>query len=189
MTLILDALGGLFSISSLMSFLFGVGSTVVFFKIEDWQEQRHNSRGKVPFVHKFRSLWVLWSMVFLLTGYIGLQQYDTARQVRKLAHDTVDCQRQFNAALKVRGVINDENDKLSRLQRDSLAKWFSQLLSPPSEILYIRENDPNFGTNPTYVKWSVDITKIYYNTVQKAQAQQDENTRKRPPYPEPSCGK
>jgi len=187
---ILQALAGLFSLSGLISFFAGIGVTRVYY----WFRCRHLDKVDPrhrPHVNRYRGLVLLWGLVFVLTGYMGVQYQVTQTRVRNLSQETQDCQREFNTALIARSRIAAENDTWSAIQRRALADWLHEILLPPPHIADLRLNDPAFGSNPEYVQWSIDVTTKYYNIIQKAQDEQDENVRERAghPLPEPTCGK
>ena len=185
-----EALANLLSISSLIAFLLGVGATKGYYYVRcrmlDKSDPEHKPHSKPS-----KSLIVLWALVFLMTGVTGIQGYETANEVRQLAADTKECQNQFTEALIARARISADNDKWSAIQRKAIADWLREILLPPPDIAKIRNDDPNFGTNPRYVQWSFDVTTKYYNIIQEAQDEQDQNVAERAqhPLPEPSCGK
>jgi hypothetical protein len=188
--LITDALGDLFSLTGLIAFVAGHLATRLYFYVK-CRYQDHVDPSNKPHTSSYRGLAFLWAMVFVISGYSGMQTYSTAAEVRQLSMDTAHCQEEFNRALKARAQITTDNDKWSAIQRRAIAEWLHEILLPPPDIQNLRDNDPNFGTNPRYVQWSIDVTTRYYNIIQKAQDEQDANAKEREnhPLPEPACGR
>ena len=188
MNAIIDALSGLFSISSLVSFLAGVGGTILFYRVEDRWQSEHPPEGNPPKVHKLRSLWILWSLILVLTGYIGFQQHETAQRVQRISLDVQDCQKEFQETLKARSEAGDKQDEWARRKSQAIAGWFRDLLFPPPDILQLRQSDPN---NPRYQEWAIGVTSKYLALIDQAEKEQNAAMRERMsnPYPEPKCGK
>lgn len=193
----LEALSSLFSLSGLLGFIIGVGSSRLYYWAQNRYAEHCEQCGKpaklgtywrVPKVNVFGSLTMLWTLFFVITGYVVFQSWHTDRDLEAMAKQTASCQHEFNVALKARGNINDENDQLSLVQRNALADWFRNILYPPPEIQAIQDSDPNFLSNPAYLQWHNQNATTYYNIIAEAQRKQKENDERRPEYPEPSCG-
>lgn len=187
MNQILDAFAGLFSLTGLIGFSFGVVATLGYYRLRDLYLDRCDPEGK-PHRMGFKSLTLLWAGILIFMGVLGVQQQKTANDVRALAANTAECQKQFFTVLQFRARISEENDHWSYVQRKAIADWFRDVLFPPAEIVYMREHDPG---NPKYLQWGIDITTKYSDEIQQAQAEQDENFKERAEHgklPEPTCG-
>lgn len=188
MNTIWQAIGGLFSISSMISFLAGVAGTILFYRVEDKWVKDHQSGEEKPPVHKLRSLWILWSLVFVITGYIGFQEHETAESVRTLSRQTQDCQRQFQETLKIRSDAGDAQDEWARRKSQAIGGWLRDILFPPEDIARLRNENPN---DPRYQQWAITVTSKYLGLIDEAEKEQEAAMKERQehPYPEPTCGK
>lgn len=185
-----QALSELFSLSGLIAFLLGMVATHFYYYVRCRYLDRSDPDGK-PHRMRYKSTLILWALIIVTTGYIGVQQFETKSNLYELTIHTSQCQADFNNALTARAAISADNDKWSAIQRKAIADWLHEILLPPPDIQEIRNHDPQFGTNPRYVQWSIDVTTKYYNVIQKAQDEQDQNAKERAdhPLPEPTCGR
>lgn len=99
-----------------------------------------------------------------------------------------NCMREFNETLRVRSKISEDNDHWSYVQRTALGDWLKDIVAPPSEIAYLRANDP---ANPKVTQWALGITTKYSTMIQRAQSEQDDVLKERAahPLPQPTCGR
>lgn len=199
MTFATELFGGLFSFGGLIGFLVGVALTIVFYRLEDRYSSRHCPEDGTPKpMHKLRSIWILWAILFVVTGYIGVQEQTTANQVRHLSANTAECQKQFFTALKLRAQVNDkiqksnnQSDEWSREKTLAISNWLRDILTPPADMLALRERD---SADPKYTEWVINITQSYLHKIdilEKAQEAElaDRAAHPQPPLPEPTCGR
>lgn len=179
--------GGLFSLSGLIAFMLGVVAARLYYFVQERLEDKLDP-SCAPHHHRFRSLILLWSFIFIVTGFIGFQQQQTANQVRQLSADTLDCQKQFFTALKARAQSNDQTDEWSRQKTLAISNWLRDILTPPSEMLKIREDSPS---DPRYTAWVIDTTSNYLRQIDALEKAQEDALADRAahPLPEPSCGR
>lgn len=181
-----SAFSGLFSLTGLIAFLFGAGSVRLYYWVKcNWWNKRHPDNKRTV---SFNPLIIMWSLIFIATGVIGVQEQRTADDVRALAHSTAECQIRFTEAITARAEISEDNDKWSYIQRTAIGDWLHAILIPPPDIAELRVKDP---MNPRIQQWGIDITRRYNDVIQEAQREQDQNMaeRKQHPLPDPSCGK
>jgi len=166
-------------------FMLGIGLTQAWQWIKcKWKD--HTDPKGAP--HKMKKInWFYVSIVatVAITTFIGVQNQRTYDFATKLANDTRECQIQFNTALRVRGAITQENDKLSRIQRTALADWIHDLIFPPPHIAQLPYDDPG------RTEWGLTRTAQADREIRAAQEEQEENDKLRAanPYPDPECGK
>lgn len=180
MTPLSDALAGLFSLAGLIAFLTGMLSTRVYYWLKcDWWNRRHPD--EPPRYPQFKSLVILWSLIFIIMTFIGVEQ-------QRLANYVIDCNRQFQTISKLRQVAGDETDEWSKVKTQAMGDWMKELLFPPNDMAERRAKDPK---DPVYMQWALDITDHYYKIIDQAEREQDSSIaeRKAHPLPEPSCGK
>lgn len=91
-------------------------------------------------------------------------------------------QKQLIVAINLnRGITAEYNEKANE-QRTALADWLKTLLDPPPNIRNLSPSDP------VRQQWGIDVTTRYYDTIQKAQRDQENADASRPRYPDPDCG-
>lgn len=139
--------------------------------------------------------YINWRYVGIAVGvsmvvFVSLQTQVAYTVAAQTASEVQVCQREFNLTLRQRSAISEDNDHWSQVQRKAMSDWLFAILVPPPDIAEIRANDPNFGSNPRYLKWGIDVTTKYSNIMQDAQHEQDLNMieRAKHPLPEPTCG-
>lgn len=184
---LVQAFLNLFSLTGLLAFLAGILSTYVWM----WGKDRYHDRtdpAHRPHRTAFRSMLLLWMLVYIVVGYIALQQQAQSVAVHKLAADTERCQSDFLASLHDRAKANDESDKWSTVKTEAIAAWMHELTFPPPDMAALRTRSPN---DPVYVKWALTMTDHYFEIIDNANQQQAEaiEYRQSHPLPEPKCGK
>lgn len=103
-------------------------------------------------------------------------------EAREFAAATRACQKQLIVAINLnRGITAEYNEKANE-QRTALADWLKTLLDPPPNIRNLSPSDP------VRQQWGIDVTTRYYDTIQKAQRDQENADASRPRYPDPDCG-
>lgn len=172
----------LFSLSGLIAFLAGVLCTYFWYWAKDrWRDRKDPARA--PHRTQFRSLLLLWVLVYVVVGYMAIKQ-------ETLAQDTRHCEVEFQQhSIDMQRVQHDDS-MANRAQLTALADWFKDALFPPPDIAKIRADDPNWQTNPVYLRWALDMTNQHYAVIEQAQEQQrqaDEYRQQHPP-PKPTCG-
>ena len=151
-------------------------------KYKDYKDPDHTP-------HPFKEvnwLYVAIAMTWMISIFIGVDNQRTYNFAANMAKQVQQCQAEFNTVLRVRSTVAEENDNWSQVQRTALGAWLHELLSPPVDIAQARFDNPN---DPRVQQWTLDITRKYDAVIQKAQAEQDDNQRTRPPLPQPTCGK
>lgn len=179
--------GGLFSLSGLIAFMLGVLGTRLYYLLQErWQDRCDPAHR--PHHVRLRSLTLLWALIFIITGYIGIQQQQTANQVRQLSADTSACQKEFFTVLKARAQSNDQTDEWSREKTFAISSWLRDILFPPADMLALREKSP---PDPLYTQWVIDTTSKYLNQIDTLEKAQETSLSDRAahPLPEPSCGR
>lgn len=178
---------GLFDLSGLLAFLGGVLFTYVWMWLKDRYHDRTDPAHK-PHRTAFRSMLLLWMLVYVVVGYIALQQQAQANAVHQLADQTESCQADFLRSLKDRSQASDDADNWSQIKTQAIAEWMHALTFPPQDMIERRVKNPN---DPEYVRWALLTTEHYFEVIDNANQQQDSalNYRKSHPLPEPKCGK
>lgn len=143
--------------------------------------------------YKHKRTVINWRYAGLALGivaiiFVSIQTQTAYTLAKTTAQEVQDCQREFNAALKNRSAISEENDHWSYVQRTALSEWLRNIILPPPDIAYLRMNDPG---NPRVQQWGIVVTTRYSNIVQEAQEKQDAalKIRAEHPLPDPTCGK
>lgn len=167
MTLIFEALSKLFSLAGLLSFLFGVGATLAYYRMTN---------------RTVRVLAVLWSIVFIMSGYLAVGQY-------KFAASTQKCQELFAETLKTRAKITEENDHWSLVQRQAFRNLLYEALNPPPEITRLISEDPHYTESKQYQQWYRDTMSKHYQVIHEAHVEQQKaiEERRSNPIPDPRC--
>lgn len=186
---IAQAFVNLFSLSGLIAFVGGVVATFLYYWMKDRiADRREPNPDGTKHRTQFKSLLVLWMLVYLVVGYIALQEQYQADKIRELSANTQRCNHEFQAALKARSEAVDETDKWSSIKTKALSDWMHDLLMPPPDIAERRTVNPN---DPLVQQWGLKVTAKYDGIIQGAQEQQNASleTRRQHPLPEPTCGK
>lgn len=103
-------------------------------------------------------------------------------EAREFVAATRACQKQLIVAINLnRGITAEYNEKANE-QRTALADWLKTLLDPPPNIRNLSPSDP------VRQQWGIDVTTRYYDTIQKAQRDQENADASRPRYSDPDCG-
>lgn len=102
-------------------------------------------------------------------------------------YQNTQCNHQFNAALRARAAISDDDAKWALAKQNAIGGWLHDVVSPPPEIAALRATDPY---NPRITQWALTMSAHYNDIIQQATKEQDENLRERTrhPLPQPSCG-
>lgn len=182
-----DAVSGLFSLSGLVAFLLGLVSFPVFYWVKGlvWDKEHPDENRQRP---RIKSLWFLWSLIFIYSFFIGIQQQKTADDLTTLTRQTAACQREFFSQLKGKFDAGEETDKWSNIKTRALDDWLHDILNPPGDMAERRAKDPR---DPVYQAWAFSITGKYDGLIQQAEKEQEASLeeRKSHPLPEPTCGK
>lgn len=172
----------LFSLTGLIAFLAGMLAQYVYC----WSKDRYRDRidpTHSPHRTKFKSLLLLWVLVYVVVGFMAVKQ-------QRMSEDSLRCNREFHQ--RETEIIDIQNDymKANTVQLKEVSAWFHDALFPPPEIAQIRQTDPNWQVNPTYIKWALEMTSKHEIVIQLAQEQQAvaDEARKQRPLPEPKCG-
>lgn len=177
----------LFSFSGLVAFLVGLALGYIYAKVQcEWWNRKHPDQK--PRKVEFKSLIILWAMIFIFLAYVGVQQHKTQNNLTKLASDVADCNKEFQTISKARQVAGDETDAWSNVKTKAMGDWLRELLFPPVEMADRRVNDPK---DPIYQQWALNTTDKYYKVIDQAERAQEValQYRKDHPLPEPLCGK
>lgn len=164
----------------------------------DWHHNRHCVDGPRQRT-RIRSTWAAGGLLVAFVMYSAVSTYQSGERAtealarsEQVAADAVltanenrECQRQFNGALATRSLITRQNDQESEIQREALAGWLRERLTPPADI---RPLDPN---NPVRMAWAESIERKYFGVIEASQQRQDQLDAERllHPYPEPTCGR
>lgn len=179
------ALAGLFSLTGLLAFLAGFcADRLVRTFICRWWNRRHPDQP--PKTVKFKGLYMLWALIFVFIGYIGVQQNQTSEHLQVLAKSTGECQDKLIKQLKARAQISDDMDNWSAIQRKALNDWLHEILFPPPDIAARRAEDPK---DPRVQQWGLDVTTKYSDIIEEAERAQDASLAQRAahPLPDVSC--
>lgn len=178
---------GLFNLTGLLAFLGGILATYIYCWAKDRYHDRTDPMHK-PHRTAFRSMLLLWMLVYIVVGYIALQQQAQSMAVHRLAEKTEHCQQEFMQGLKNRAQAADESDKWSNIKTGAVAEWMHNLTFPPPEMAARRTTNPQ---DPIYIKWALGMTDHYFEIIDNANQQQQEaiDYRRTHPLPEPTCGK
>lgn len=118
----------------------------------------------------------------MLTTLQSSSAYNTAKDT---SIEVQQCQRQFNAALKGRARVTNENDQLSQDRSTVVFNWIHDLIFPPSPYSSMATDDPERQ------RWAlartVDTDRQFRALIAKQNDLLDE--RNRNPLPDPTCGK
>jgi len=186
MSSISDSIAGLFSASGLIAFAGGVAATRGYYwvKCQMWNRHHPDDLRSIG----FRSLYILWSLIFIFITYVGVQQNQTSHRVEALSENTARCQREFLQQLKFKTEAGEDTDKWSAIKTKALSDWMHELLMPPADIASRRLADPK---DPIVFQWSLSVTAHYDGIIQEAQEQQEAalQARMAHPLPEATCGK
>lgn len=191
-----NVLTNLFTVWTALAFMAGVGATVVYYKCRDMRADRTDPGG-APHHTTFNRVWIYGVVAVFFICWIGVRTQVTANRVEQqaqitaqLAEETQRCFNELAMILQARAVLVQQNDDLSQEQRKAIADWLRELLNPPPEIKAIQISNPNYNSDPRYVKWGLDMTQKYYDVIAKSQQQQDRNdvARASHPIPAPTCG-
>lgn len=194
----MDYFRGLFDVWSLLSFLAGVGGTVLYYR---WRDHLLDKRdpANAPHRTRFRTVWFAAVVTTVVFSFVTAKAWiadenareslalsqEIAADAKQTADENRECQRQFNEALRARAAITAENDRLSLMQRDALADWIHDLIFLPTDIAVLAQDDPR------RVAYAIARTGEADRIIRAAQDEQRRNEieRKQHPYPEPTCGK
>lgn len=164
-------------------FLAGVLSVQIWQWIKCKWKDRHDPQGAPHKMKKLNTYWLAVVVVLTAIAATSLQNYKTQTFAEQLARDTRACQIEFNETIRTRTQITAENDRWSQIQRKALADWIHDLIFPPPHIAKL---SPESSERQN---WVLIRTAEADHTIREAQAEQDENIRNRPHYPDPTCGK
>lgn len=196
-------LSNLFSLSGLIAFIAGMGTTRAAYWVRDrWEDHRHPNQPH--HVHKWKSIVMAWSVLVAAMLYIIGQTHQatmmteqTNADVRHLATKTRDCQATIIGALRARAILSDANDALTEQMRNLLAEgnkeldtWISGLVNPPTAIAALPIGDlqrQQYGLDITtaYFARSDDIDKQI--SVLQARVKTIQEERAKHPIAAPQC--
>lgn len=173
---------GFFSLQCLVAFFAGCAITYIILK---WDEHIKHKRNPNWGHLTLRPLVFLWSIIFLMIAYIGVQEEQQAIAVHSLARDTEQCNKEFHEALIKRDNLKQEADDLASQERQALAAWLTAMVIPPPNIAALHTTDPGFQ------EYAVQKTKEFYEQEQSIELSRQRSLMElsRHPLPEPQCGK
>lgn len=172
-------------VSNLLAFIAGVACTLAYCWLHDrWKDRSEPWAGRHR--TRFRSLTLLWVLIFVIAGYDSAQQYSTASDLKHLAAKTAGCQRDFFDVLKRRSDANDETDNWSAKKTEAIANWMHEITFPPANIIAHRE-----VRDQVYQQWLWDTTGKYFALIDQADQEQKDALKRRQELvlPEPTCAK
>ena len=177
----------LFDLNGLLAFIGGVLATFLWCWAQDRYHDKTNPENK-PHRTKFRSLLLLWMMVYVVVGYIAIKQQSQSIAIHRMANDTKACQAEFLKQLKIRSEASDQAEEWSRRKTKAIGDWMHELTFPPPDMAERRRLDPR---DPVYQRWALDITDKYFQQINAAEVEQAAAIaeRKKHPLPEPTCGR
>lgn len=171
-----EAISNATSPGSILAFTLGVLSTIGYYMyLKPWWCRRHGQKVQRVAIKLTNIIMAVAALAVMWTGV----------KYTQLATEVARCQQEFNQALRVRGEITQENDRLSIRQREALANWLNGLIFPPPPYDTMDPNDPR------RVKYGLGITLEADRIIKSAQYEQRQNDFKRSqnPYPDPTCGR
>lgn len=177
-----DSVMDLFSLTGLIAFLGGMLAQYLWCWAKDrWRDRKDPDNA--PHRTAFRSLLLLWMLIFVVVGYMGVKQ-------QRLADETTRCEREFQQQLTAQIDAQTTYSRENTSQLEALSGWFHDALFPPAEIAHIRATNPNWQNDPVYLRWALDMTNEHAKVIDAAQARQQEadEQRARNPLPKPTCG-
>lgn len=171
-----DSLLGLFHLNNMLAFIAGVLATLFTFWCSD-RVRDHKFPENAPHRTTFKSLVLLWMMVYVVVGYIAVQEQAQA-----------NCTTEILRVNKIRQDAGDKTDDYSLTKTKAMNDWLREVIVfPPPDMLERRRNNPN---DPVYIAWAIKMTTMYSTIIDQAQQQQEASIadRKAHPLPEPKCG-
>ncbi|AXN53290.1 membrane protein [Mycobacterium phage Thonko] len=137
-------------------------------------------------------------IAFGVLGYVLVQVGQTEQHYRDLGNEMRRCQIEFNTSLNKRAEITQENDRLSREQRDLFAElerlqavWIGRLINLPPELIDLPQADvrvQDYGRTVTRIyQERAETLRGKVDAISKRQAEL-ERERAANPLPPPSCG-
>jgi predicted membrane protein len=170
--------------SSILAFFLGVFVTLIFYfakdKLADKTDPRH-----IPHRHAIRSSVFVWAIVALGIVYVGTESQRAHNATLQLSKDTLNCERQFNAAITERDMYTQELDDSATQERNALSGWLISLLKPPPNIAKLDYNDP------VRQQFGIDATNAYLGQLADIERERDTAKAKlnATPLPAMTCGK
>jgi hypothetical protein len=168
---------GLFKLGNMLAFIAGVLATLfTFWTADRWRDYKEPELR--PHRTKFKSLVLLWMMVYIVVGYIAVQEQQQA-----------DCTAQILDVGQKRQEAGEKTDDWSLVKTKAMNDWLRDVIVfPPPEMLERRTKNPN---DPVYLNWAIRLTTKYSTIIDQAQQEQEAaiEERKRHPLPEPNCGR
>lgn len=183
MNIITDAIAGLFDVGGLLGFIAGIVIGRCWYwicdRVNDW---RHPEEGK----HRtgFRSLTMMWALLFIIMGFIGFQQRAQANTIRSLRGNVEACQREFQQAQIYRDQVKADNDDVDKEDRIARIEWLKAIILPPLNIAQLHTTDPRFQ------QYTIDISREYFNRMNNIDQRRQSNQKKlaEHPLPKAKCG-
>lgn len=180
---LVQAFLNLFNFNGMVAFIGGVLATLFIFWLDDRRRDRVYPQNK-PHRTRFKSILLLWLMVYLVVGYIAVQEQTQANKIEALNH----CNAEFLKVSKIRQDAGDQTDEWSRIKTKAMNDWLKEVIvNPPEEMLQRRMKDPN---DPIYIRWAISTTVHYETIIDQAEQQQEASLadRRAHPLPELTCG-
>lgn len=139
---------------------------------------------------KHQELRIPWQNIGITIGVsaivvVSLQSSEAYSTAKQTAVEVQACQKEFNAALRQRAQINDENEELSQTQRLIVFNWIHNLIFPPPPYSDMPTSDPErqaYGYGIT-----IETEKRFQRSIDRQKELTDERARN--PLPDPTCGK
>lgn len=161
----------------ILAFVLGIISAIVYHGLlKPWWCNKHGHHLSYKISIKLTN--VIMAIAALAIMWTGVRYTELASEVAR-------CQTEFNTALRVRGEITQDNDRLSLIQREALANWIHDLIFPPPPYDKMDVTDRNRQA------WATFRTVEADRTIRHAQEEQQQNDKERSehPYPDPTCGR
>lgn len=160
---------GLFTESGLIAFGIGVICTrAVYFAKDKWMDV-HNPKSS-PHVHTWKVLPIAWAMIFVVVAYVGFEAQAAKSETLTLTSKVLACNNEFLKAASDRATWSDSTDHWSNVKTVAISNWLHAMVSPPPNILAIRDVNPN---DERVQVWSIDTTAYYLGIIDDAQHEQD----------------
>jgi hypothetical protein len=152
----------------------------------------------IPKIDRRITLGLAIVLIILGSLFVGIQSYQTDRDIRDLTLETQQCYREFATGIEANRKLARENEMLSRQQRTALADtqgalyiWLNKLLNPPPDIALLpttdqRRRDYNLTISHEFNQTLSQNSKIIADS--RAQELVNDEERKQHPLPEPTCG-
>lgn len=181
---ILDAFAGLFSITGILAFAAGVVATLTYTRIRAIVDDRIDPDNS-PHSYSLKPLVMLWTLIFLMIGYIGVQEEMQAITVRRLVRETAQCEHEFRQVYLTNVAAQRQSDELAKAERAAQVEWLKETTTPPPTIAALHTTDP------LYQAWAITMSKNWLDKIGaiESERQHQLDIVASHQLPEPQCGR